>query len=62
METQKKTYKREVAFLLLVAFFGLLIWGVLGNSQAFLAAESIKYEAFLAASGAFTLDWMKKQK
>ena len=58
----KKTYKREVAGVML----GLLgtLYGVhvgTGMAEALAAAESMKYPVFAFAMGAFGLDALAKQ-
>jgi len=58
--TQRKTYKREVAAVLLLYYFGMLtasIW----YPDASEAAESVKIPAFTFATGAFALDAASKQ-
>lgn len=60
MMKPEKTYKREVAGLLLTMYLGLLITGV-WIPEAAAASESLKYEVFIFASGAFALDCFAKQ-
>lgn len=56
----EKTFKREVALAMLVAYFGLLVYGM-WSPEAAVAAESVKYPAFTFAAGAFAIDAVFKQ-
>ena len=56
----QKTYKREVATVMLAYYFVMLTLGVWWP-EALEAAESIKIPAFTFAAGAFGLDAVAKQ-
>lgn len=55
-----KTYKREVAVVMLLYYFGMLTAGIWYPGAAE-AAEAVKFEAFAFAAGAFALDAVAKQ-
>ena len=55
-----KTYKRELAGVMMLAYFGLLIAGVF-YPEAYAAAESVKYQVFLFTGLAFGMDAYAKQ-
>jgi hypothetical protein len=55
-----KTYKREVASVMLVCLAGLFGWGVY-SPQAMQAAEFLTFPIFTFAGGAFALDTAVKQ-
>ena len=60
MDNSKKTYKREVAMVMLLYYFTMLtlsIW----YAEAGEAAEAVKIPAFTFAAGAFALDATAKQ-
>lgn len=56
----EKTYKREVACVMLAYYFVMLTMGV-WYPEAGVAAESVKIPAFTFAAGAFALDAGAKQ-
>ena len=60
MEDKKKTYKREVACVMLAYYFIMLTLGV-WYPEAGLAADAVKIPAFTFAAGAFALDAGAKQ-
>lgn len=51
-----KTYKRELAFSMLVILMLCYLAGALGNPAALAVAESLKYPVFSLVAGAFGLD------
>jgi hypothetical protein len=55
-----KTYKREVALVMLVCLAGLFVWGVY-SPQAMQVAEFLTFPIFTFAGGAFALDAAFKQ-
>ena len=55
-----KTYKREVALVMLVCLAGLFGWGVY-SPQAMQVAEFLTFPIFTFAGGAFALDSAFKQ-
>ena len=55
MENQK-TYKREVAFSMLVFLVVLFMWGVLGNPTALIAANTLVFPVFALVTAAFGYD------
>ena len=55
-----KTYKREVALVMLVCLAGLFGWGVY-SPQAMQVAEFLTFPIFTFAGGAFALDAAFKQ-
>ena len=57
---KKKTYKREVALVMLVCLAGLFGWGAY-SPQAMHAAEFLTFPIFTFAGGAFALDTAVKQ-
>lgn len=59
-EPKPKTWKREIAALMLLIYFGLLISGVF-YPAAHAAAESLKFQVFAFAGLAFGLDAFAKQ-
>ncbi len=56
----EKTYKREVAVVMLAMYFGAQITG-LWYPMALGFAEAVKSEVFLFAGGAFAMDAYAKQ-
>lgn len=56
----RKTYKREVALLLLVFWAGMTVWGV-SEERAMQAAEFMALFVFTFAGGAWGLDALAKQ-
>lgn len=56
----QKTYKRELAVVMLVALFGLFGWGVF-DPEAKQVAEFLTLPIFTFAGGAFALDSTLKQ-
>lgn len=59
-EVKQKTYKREVASVLLAVVIGLVLAG-LKYPEAAMAAESLKFEVFSFAALAFGMDAWSKQ-
>ena len=59
-EQPRKTYKRELAGLLLLIMFGFYIGGI-WLEKAFEIAESLKLEVFILVGGAFGMDSYAKQ-
>ena len=57
---ERKTYKREIAGVMLIFLFGLVLGGVWYPSAA-AAADSLKFEVFGFAAMAFGLDAWAKQ-
>lgn len=57
---KQKTYKREIAILMLAFYFASLFVS-LWEPEAFRLAESAKYPVFTFAAGAFALDAAFKQ-
>jgi len=55
-----KTYKREIALVMLVGLAGLFVWGVF-NPEAKQVAEFLTMPIFTFAGGAFALDSAFKQ-
>lgn len=55
-----KTYKREVAMVMLAALFALYVAGM-WIPEATTAAEALKHEVFIFAGGAFAMDAYAKQ-
>jgi len=55
-----KTYKREVALVMLVCLAGLFGWGVY-SPQAMQVAEFLTFPIFTFAGGAFAIDAAVKQ-
>ena len=60
MEERPKTYKREVACVMLVLTFGLAIGGA-WEPQAMAVAEIMVWPVFMFAGAAFGLDAFAKQ-
>ncbi len=56
----RKTYKRELAILMLAFLAGLVVWGIY-NSEARDAARFLTLPIFTFAGGAFGLDALAKQ-
>jgi len=56
----KKTYKREVAGVLMLFLMGFFVWGV-WDPRAQQAAEFLTLPVFTFAGGAFALDSVFKQ-
>lgn len=56
----EKTYKREVAVVMLLYYFVMLTLGV-WYPEAGAAAEAVKIPAFTFAAGAFAIDAGSKQ-
>lgn len=60
METKQKTYKREVAALMLLWLAGMATWGIY-EEAAKQAAEFFTLPIFTFAGGAFAMDAVFKQ-
>lgn len=59
---QRKTYKREIATVLLAILFGLFLWSFLENDPMILeGAKFLTLPIFTFAGGAFALDAKSKQ-
>ena len=56
---KQKTYKREVAGLMLLFLTGLFLWGTV-NPEAAEAARFLTLPIFGFAGGAFAIDAMQK--
>lgn len=58
--SRPKTYKREVALVLMSGLAGMFIWGVF-RAEAADAAKFLTIPIFTFAAGAFGLDALAKQ-
>ena len=56
-----KTYKREVAVVMLTTFYGFCVIAALGDAQALDVARILSVPTHLAVGGAFGLDAYARQ-
>lgn len=56
-----RTYKREVAFVVLAYCLGMFTWGAVGNEAAIKVAETILPWAIMLVIGAFGFEAVTKQ-